>query len=349
MKQAQASLEKAKATLADLKRRYEDQQTAATAASNEAGASEPTSPTAAVLSASSAQAATPDTQDTATTTDEVTQADIDSAAADVESAEAAVSSAKAQLSSASITYEQAQEDKDDLSVASPCSGRVYSLDIEEGAAVSASAGSSSSGSSSGAGATGGTSSGTASTASGAPIVIAPQQPLVVHLTVNEVDLPSLRIGQRAEIEFDALPGLMATGKVYEIADEGTVSSGVVTFDVWVSLDVADEALRPGMSTAAAIITDIARDALIVSNSAVKTNDDGTYYVEVLDDGATEPKQVTVEVGLVSSTQTQILSGLEEGDVVVTSSSSSSSDSSDDSGAPAGGMMMMGGMGGGPRE
>ncbi len=145
---------------------------------------------------------------------------------------------------------------------------------------------------------------------------------------------------------------MATGKVYEIADEGSNDQGVVTFEVRVSIDVADEGLRPGMSAAATIVTEIAKDALLVPNGAVKSNSDGSYYVEILADGETTPTQVTVETGLTNATQTQILSGLSEGDLVVTtttSSDASSSDSSTDERGPTepGGGVMGGVMGGTP--
>lgn len=309
--QAQATLVRAENALAELQDRY-DEQTAQAASS------------ATATGGVSGTAASPTTGDTttqtSTQTEEVTQADIDAAEADVASAEANVDSANASLSSAAIDYDEAQAAEDDLAVTSPCSGVVHALDVAEGDSVSAegsSASSSSSASTGGAtGATGTTVTG-ASASTGAPITLAPAQPLAVCLTVNEVDLPTLEIGQRADIEFDALPDATATGKVYEIAEEGSNSSGVVTFEVWVSIDVADSGLRPGMSAAATIVTDIAQGALLVPNGAVKSASDGTYYVEVMQDGATEPTQVAVETGLANATETQILSGLSEGDLVVT--------------------------------
>ncbi len=277
----------------------------------------------------------------------VTSADIAAAMADVTSAEAGLTSAKAAQSVSLNDYNSTKAAESDLTVTAPASGVIYSMDIEVGDAVSASSGSTSSSTSSASSASsvmGGTST-TASTSSssGAPMVIAPEQPLSVLLAINEVDVPSLELGQRADIEFDALPDLSATGKVYEIAESGTNSSGVVTFDVWLSIDVADPALRDGMSSAATIITAIAKDAIIVPSAAVKTNTDGTSYVQILDENGV-PQKVTVEVGLASSTQAQILSGITEGTKVVTSSSSSSSTSTS-----TGGGFSMPGMGGGPRD
>jgi len=278
---------------------------------------------------------------------EVSEGDIDAAELDVEAAELSLENAKTSRSNAWTSYQEATEARDDLEVTSPASGVVYSLGVEVGDAVSAAGGGTGSDSASG--------STTGATTADPPVVIAPEQPLAVHLTINEVDLPTLAIGQRADVEFDALSNVTATGKVYDISDEGSSEQGVVTFSVWISLDVAHDSLRAGMSSAATIVTQIAKDALLVPNGAVKTNtDDGSYYVEVLPEGATTPEKVTVEVGLSNATQTQILSGLSEGDPVVTTTSTSSSTEEDEEsgggfeGPGAGGGMMVPGMGGGPQ-
>jgi multidrug efflux pump subunit AcrA (membrane-fusion protein) len=265
----------------------------------------------------------------------VTDADLKAAEADVDSAEASLASAEAQRASALLDYQEAAAAEDDLTVTAPVSGIVYSLDIEEGDQVSASAGAS--------GGDTGVSDTTASSSGGssAPLVIRSTKPLVAMLSINEVDLPSLKAGQRADLEFDALPELALTGKVVDIADEGTVDQGVVSFDVEVALDVANKQLRPGMSVSAIIVTAVERDALLVPNAAVKSDDAGSY-VQVLDPASGRPQRVDIEVGLSGDTQTQVLAGLEAGAEVITASNDSS-DSADDA-PPGGGMMMMGGPG-----
>lgn len=133
---------------------------------------------------------------------------------------------------------------------------------------------------------------------------------------------------------------MATGKIYDISKTGTSSSGVVTFDVWLSLDVADARLRSAMSSSATIITSVVKDALLVPNGAVKSDGSGGYYVQTLD-ASGAPQKVVVKTGEASATQTQILSGIAAGDSVVTASSSAKLTST------SGGFMGMGG--GGPRD
>ena len=85
-----------------------------------------------------------------------------------------------------------------------------------------------------------------------------------------------------------------------------------------------------MSVSAAIITATKQDVLTVPNSAVKTSASGSYVL-VFDPAltgtpttgtiglpsATAPKQVTVEIGLADDTNTEIISGLTEGQQIVT--------------------------------
>jgi multidrug efflux pump subunit AcrA (membrane-fusion protein) len=102
-----------------------------------------------------------------------------------------------------------------------------------------------------------------------------------------------------------------------------------------------------MSAAATIVTEVATNTLIVSNSALNSDGKGGYYVLVIDADAAQPRQVAVETGLASATQTQILEGLTESDIVVTQTVDSAA--SDAGSTSPGGGIMMPGMGGGFRD
>ncbi len=144
-----------------------------------------------------------------------------------------------------------------------------------------------------------------------------------EISLNEVDVAKVKIGQKATLTFDAVPDLTITGQVSEIDTVGTISQGVVTYNVKIAFDTQDERVKPGMSISAAIITDSKQDALLVSNSAIKQQRD-TIYVEVLANGSKTPKQQTVQIGLANDTMTEIVSGLNEGDKVVTQTISAQS-------------------------
>ncbi len=162
------------------------------------------------------------------------------------------------------------------------------------------------------------------TASGAVATIVSDQKFA-QATFNETDIVNVKVGQKATVTFDALPDVTLTGKVYEVDPVGTVSQGVVSYSVKISLDVNAPTVKPGMSNTINIITNTKQDVLLVPNSAVTTKQ-GTSYVNVLgSDG--KPKQQEVTVGLSNDSMTEIASGLNEGDAVVTQTITSKSSAS----------------------
>lgn len=173
--------------------------------------------------------------------------------------------------------------------------------------------------------------------SSAPIIIGDLSTLKAQVQVNEVDISNVSIGQKAMMTFSGIDGLTATGKVEKMDSLGTLTSGVVDYNVTIGFDSLDPRIRPEMSVSAAIITGVKQDVILVPNSAVKSQN-GTSYVQVLS-GQT-PQSVTVETGLSDNTQTEIVSGINVGDNVVTqtitSSASTTSTSSTTSAAKSSG-------------
>ena len=155
----------------------------------------------------------------------------------------------------------------------------------------------------------------------APIVIGDLETLKAEVEVNEVDVPSVAVGQKATVTFDALPSVILTGKVEKMDSLGTVTSGVVTYNVTVGLDSIDARIKPGMSATAAIVTEVKQDVLKVLNGAVKTKN-GTTYAEVLVNGT--PQQKNVTTGIAGDTETEIISGLSAGEEVITQTITASS-------------------------
>lgn len=168
-------------------------------------------------------------------------------------------------------------------------------------------------------------------ASGAIATIIANQELV-DLSVNEVDAAKIAIGQKATLTFDAIPTLSLTGTVVQMDPAGTVSQGVVTYGLEISLDTQDARVKTGMSVNADIQTAVALNTLSVPSAAVKTSN-GASYVQVFTPSLststaagitasqgilapTPPKNVTVTTGISDTTNTQILSGLTAGEQIV---------------------------------
>lgn len=230
----------------------------------------------------------------------------------------------------------ARENYANYTIKAPFDGVVSSVDIKKGDSVSSGA--------------------------AAFSIITKQQ--IAEISLNEVDITKVKVGQKATLTFDAVEDLTLTGQVAEVDIAGAVSSGVVSYSAQITLDTQDERVKAGMSVTASIITETKTDVLVVPAGAVKTSG-GQSYVLAVDSSiakaalsastasgkstsvalSIQPAKKTVVTGSSNDSYVEITSGLEEGDVVVSqTSSSSSSNSSSSSGSSnknsGGGEMMM---------
>lgn len=138
--------------------------------------------------------------------------------------------------------------------------------------------------------------------------------LLVGLTVSEVDINQVAIGQPVVITFDAVLGEEYHGVVVDVDQVGTVLQGVVDFIVTVELTDADENVKPGMTAAVNIVVNQLEDVLLVPNRAVRIND-GKRVVYILGEGG--PTPVEIELGASSDIMSQVVGGdLQVGDLIV---------------------------------
>jgi HlyD family secretion protein len=246
--------------------------------------------------------------------------DLQSAELTVKEKEAFLAELKAgtdalELRSAELTVQQRQNDlsdaKENLSdyiIRAPFDGVLASIDISKGDDISAS--------------------------SAVAVLITKQ--FMAEISLNEVDVSKVKADQKVTLTFDAVSDLTISGKVADVDIIGTVSQGVVNYNVKIIFDTQDERIKPGMSVSAAIITDIKQDVLTVANAAVKTSGE-ISYVEMPDEtvdaaaisntsGVTllkALKQQAITIGLANDSITEVTGGLNEGDVVVSRTVSSS--------------------------
>ena len=143
-----------------------------------------------------------------------------------------------------------------------------------------------------------------------------------------------------------LSGRTFNGRVLTITPQATVSSGVSTYPVTISIDTGGETLPAGLSASVRIVTAQRQDVLLVPNRAIKAQG-GARTVDVQQpDGTTATRRV--QVGLVGDQQTEIVSGLNAGDVVVVPSATRTSTTTATGGSQAAGLGgAIPGVGGGP--
>jgi HlyD family secretion protein len=149
----------------------------------------------------------------------------------------------------------------------------------------------------------------------------------VDTNVSESDIGGIRQGDKAYFTVDAFPNRSFEGTVTQVRQSPQNIQNVVTFDVVVSVDNDDLALKPGMTAASRVVTDERQDVLRVPSQALrfapagvraaagKSADSSQGAVWVLRDG--KPARVAVTVGLDDDSHAEIVGGeLKPGDRVI---------------------------------
>jgi len=231
---------------------------------------------------------------------------------DLDTAVAAVKSARAQVQLA-----QAQVDKDQVNLAytvihSPVSGVVVDRLVDVGQTVAASF--------------------------QTPTLIKIAQDLTkmqIDSSFAEADIGNIQVDQAVRFTVDAFPNRQFRGKVRQVRLNPTTVQNVVTYDVVVAVDNADQTLLPGMTAYVTIEVASRHDVLTVPNAALRFHPPlgggtapprapergerkggpvGTVYV--LREG--QPQPVRIQTGITDNRNTQVVSGaLAAGDLVIT--------------------------------
>jgi len=137
----------------------------------------------------------------------------------------------------------------------------------------------------------------------------------VIVDLYEDDIPWVRTGDTAKMEVSGIPGRIFTGKVAYIYPY--LEAKTRTVKIRLEFGNKGLALKPEMFANVDINSNKRVDAIVVPSEAiVRTGTQEQVFVR-RSPGQFEPRSVTV--GVTSNGQTQIMSGLEQGEIVVTSS------------------------------
>jgi HlyD family secretion protein len=197
---------------------------------------------------------------------------------------------EAQIDSAETNLQMAQLRLEQAMIVAPMDGRIASLQIRAGEQATP----------------------------GAPaITLIDEGAYHIEVSVDEIDIEKVEEGQPVEITLDALPDTILEGVISEIAPTAVTSGvGVVTYLVTINIDAGDVALKPGMTANATIITDLLDNVLVVPNWAIRLDrETGQALVNRLTVTG-DIEEVPVVTGLRNEQFSEVISGLNEGDVVV---------------------------------
>lgn len=212
------------------------------------------------------------------------------------SREETVRDAEAQLAEALARQQAVQVRLEDTYIRAPFDGIITQKYATEGAFVTPT-----------------TSASEASSATSTAIV-AIAQGLEILAEVPEEDIGQIQPGQKVEIIADAYPEQTFTGEVQLVAPEAVVKQTVTLFQVRIDLLTGQDQLRSGMNVDVTFLGDEVDGALLVPTVAIVTQN-GETGVLVPNEEETKIRFQRVVIGQSVEGQTQILEGVEAGDRV----------------------------------
>jgi Cu(I)/Ag(I) efflux system membrane fusion protein len=144
-------------------------------------------------------------------------------------------------------------------------------------------------------------------------VIADLSQVWVLADVYERDMSRVKVGQRAKLAIDSLPGRTFEGAVTFVSP--TVDPSTRTIKVRFEFPNRDGALRPGAYATVEILTPGGDGLTIGADSVIDTGERKIVFVQA-GEGRFEPRAIVT--GAAFNDRYQVLDGLHEGEVIATS-------------------------------
>ncbi len=199
--------------------------------------------------------------------------------------------ARAELTSKEIAYRATQN----ATVTAPIAGTISNLSVVSGNYVAVN---------------------TALAPTSAVLVIGGLGPMEIMVSVSESDINKIKVGQEVSVKLDAVDGKLYKGLVTRFDENGTITQGVVKFNMYIEVTDPDEKLKPGMTADVDIVTNTLSDVLSVPNTAIKPYQKGRAVRKLGESGVIE--YIPVKIGIKGKEFTQITEGLVEGQEVIES-------------------------------
>ncbi len=242
----------------------------------------------------------------------IPQADVDRARAAFEAAEANWKAGERRIEQARANLAGARDELSKTKMLSPIDGVITALPVEEGEVAVI---------------------GTMNNAGTKLMTISDMSTVEAVMEVDETDIPSVKVGQTAEVRIDAFGERKFEGIVTEVGSSPISSltgstDAAVNFEVRIQLKDLPTTMRPGFSCSADILTGTAAGVLAVPIQALvvrekdaegeaKPEEEEGVYVLKTDGSKKTAVFSAVTPGMTGETQVEIQSGLSDGDEVIT--------------------------------
>jgi len=208
--------------------------------------------------------------------------------------------ARGRLIQTRTILERAQERMEDTVILSPVAGVVLQKYVEAGQIIA---------------------SGVSNVGGGTPIAdVADMRRIHAEAGVDEIDIGTIAVGQRATVRAEAFADRIYQGEVVRIAPEARVEQNVTLFDVVIEVENEDGRLKSGMNATVEIVLVDEPEALTIPvaalqppNDAEEPRGDDTAVVLLLQGDGFEPHEI--RTGRTNFRAVEVLEGLGDGDVL----------------------------------
>jgi HlyD family secretion protein len=140
-----------------------------------------------------------------------------------------------------------------------------------------------------------------------------RDPMHIDVKFGETDIVYIKVGQSAKLTIDALPDWQQTGTVTNISPVADTTSGVVSYKARIDFEDTDQRVLIGMTAIVELVTAEKKGVLLIPNSAILPKGSGRI-VQIPDGQST--KEVDITIGLSDGIQTEVLTGLTEGQEII---------------------------------
>jgi membrane fusion protein, multidrug efflux system len=139
--------------------------------------------------------------------------------------------------------------------------------------------------------------------------------LVVQVRVSELDVVTMKQGDRVEVTLDAFPDETIEGTIRRIFPVADAASRLVPVEIALGRRSAGVNIKPGYLARVRFATDTRAAALVVPAASVGTGEKGAFVYVVSGDTLARRNVV---VGMTADTWVEVIEGLQYGERVVSS-------------------------------
>lgn len=140
--------------------------------------------------------------------------------------------------------------------------------------------------------------------------------LTVKAQVDETDIAQIKLQQPAQVILDAYPQQPIAAHVDKIAYDATTVNNVTTYIVDVLPEETPEFMRSGMTANVRFEIASKQNVLLLPTSAIRNAGDQPVVLVPANSRLGTPEEQAITTGLTNGKEVEILSGLNEGEVVL---------------------------------